>query len=397
MIVSAPFAAALYALWAGVLSRPYQWAVRPCRIVRDLDADDYRARRLYGLCWTALYYCTPVYFLVLSFPPLKRRVLRLFGLPGAGDFTTYPDTWIRDLPLLDIGAGAYISNRATIGTNIVMASGTILVDHVRIGAGALVGHLSMIGPGAELGERVEIGGGCGVGLRTRIGERASVGPMSTVGNGVEIGARTKLGMRTLVGSGARIAGGLRIPDGCHVPSRAVLRTQEDVDALMSRDATRAAVRVPVRVQLVPTGCSPSRLVPAASASGAVSGDPPARPRGDLPSALPAQRGHRPLLSPEAAEPPCTLATHRPFIELSCCDHMGAWAALLSVVLDEFDIEDLRTPTQCGVSGTPTIDARARLHNEALEALATGAGSVDSSRLATPSRRPRASEASSSPR
>jgi carbonic anhydrase/acetyltransferase-like protein (isoleucine patch superfamily) len=230
-VVGIPLAAALFAVWAGILSRPFQWALKPGRFTRDLRAADYRARRLYGLCWTAVYYCTPIYFLVLSLPPLKRLVFRLFGLPGSCDFTTYPDTWLRDLPLVELGPGAYLSNRATIGTNIVMANGRILVDRVRIGARALIGHLSMLGPGADIGSGAEIGVGCGVGLRTRIGPGATIGPMSTVGNGVQIGARTKVGMQCLIGSGATLAAGLRLPDRMHVPRRTVLRTQADVDAL----------------------------------------------------------------------------------------------------------------------------------------------------------------------
>ena len=35
-----------------------------------------------------------------------RDVFRIFGYRGSMDFTIYPDTWIRDLPLLDFGEGA---------------------------------------------------------------------------------------------------------------------------------------------------------------------------------------------------------------------------------------------------------------------------------------------------
>jgi hypothetical protein len=69
---------------------------------------------MYGLCWTSLYYCKPVYHFCLCVPWLKALVFRLFGYRGDLNFTVYPDTWIRDLPLLDFGKGAYISNRATL-------------------------------------------------------------------------------------------------------------------------------------------------------------------------------------------------------------------------------------------------------------------------------------------
>lgn len=85
--------------------------------------------------------------------------------------TVYPDTWIRNLPL-EIGECAQVPNRATLGTNMCLHDGTILVDEVRIGEGALIGHLSMIAPGAVIGDHAEVGVGTPSCLRYRR-ERAS--------------------------------------------------------------------------------------------------------------------------------------------------------------------------------------------------------------------------------
>ena len=82
----------------------------PGSFPRDLRAPLYRGRRLYGLCWTAVYYFTPVYWLFLTVPLLRRALFRLFGYRGQMDFTVYPDTWIRDLPLLEFGRGAYVGS-----------------------------------------------------------------------------------------------------------------------------------------------------------------------------------------------------------------------------------------------------------------------------------------------
>jgi hypothetical protein len=49
---------------------------------------------------------------------------RLLGHRGSLDFKVDPDTWIRDLPLRDLGPGAYVSNRATLGTNMVLSNTT---------------------------------------------------------------------------------------------------------------------------------------------------------------------------------------------------------------------------------------------------------------------------------
>lgn len=86
--------------------------------MRALSCQQYVDRRLYGLCWSCLYYFTPIYYLVLSIPILKHIVFRAFGYKGSLNITLYADTWIRDLPLLEIGKGVYIANKATIGTNM---------------------------------------------------------------------------------------------------------------------------------------------------------------------------------------------------------------------------------------------------------------------------------------
>src|SRR5690606_32657555 len=101
-------------LISGLLSCPFQSAIIPGRFPRDLGESIYARRRLYGLCWTLVYYCKPVYAGWLAVPALKRLLFRLFGYRGPTDFTVYPDTWIRDLPLLHFGSGVYVANRATL-------------------------------------------------------------------------------------------------------------------------------------------------------------------------------------------------------------------------------------------------------------------------------------------
>src|SRR5262245_12126123 len=130
-IAGAPLVfATIFLVTAAILSLPHQKAIVAGRYPRAISHPVYFHRRLYGLCWTSVYYFTPVYFLTLSIPFLKKIVFRGFGYKGDLDFTTYPDTWIRDLPLLKIGRGAYLSNKATIGTNIAFPDGSILVDSV---------------------------------------------------------------------------------------------------------------------------------------------------------------------------------------------------------------------------------------------------------------------------
>jgi carbonic anhydrase/acetyltransferase-like protein (isoleucine patch superfamily) len=220
--VAAPTYAVAFVLIAGLLSLPHQAAIKPGRYSRSLADPDYRGRRLYGLCWTVLYYCTPVYFVVLSVPLLKRLAFRLFGYRGSLDFTIYPDTWIRDLPLLDIGAGAYISNRATLGTNMVLTDGSVIVDRVTIGAGSLVGHLAMLGPGTVIGTDSEIGVATVLAVRVNIGNRVVVGAVSRIDSGVSVADGAHVGRSVYLGCGTRVLEAATVATGRSVAARTVI-------------------------------------------------------------------------------------------------------------------------------------------------------------------------------
>lgn len=231
-------APALFALtWvvtAGVLSLPHQGAIVAGTFPRRLEHAIYGSRRLYGLCWTAVYYAGPIYQLLLTIPATKKLMLRLFGYRGDLDITLYSDTWVRDLPLLDIGRGAYLSNKATIGTNICLQSGDILVDKITLAEGALVGHLTMLGPGAAIGKNAEVGVGCAIGIKVSIGDGARIGPAALVNHGARIGNGAQIGSMAYIGARVTIADGVCVPSGARIPDRAVIASQADVERYVPR-------------------------------------------------------------------------------------------------------------------------------------------------------------------
>jgi len=236
-ILAAVFA---YPLVAGLLSLPHQRFVRPTRIATDVRLRAYFHRRLYGLCWTSLYYHTPIYWLVLTLPWLKAIVFRLFGYRGSLRFTIYPDTWIRDLPLLRIGAGAYLSNKATIGTNMILHDRTILVDEVEIGPGATIGHLACVAPGTRCGSDSQIGVGAMLGLRTRIGNRTDVGSGVMLEHGADLGAGSTIQVGAYIGGAARIGERVVIPPLAAVRSRTRVPDQSALDAALAWSRAKGA-------------------------------------------------------------------------------------------------------------------------------------------------------------
>jgi carbonic anhydrase/acetyltransferase-like protein (isoleucine patch superfamily) len=226
---------AIYALGlvtvAALLSRLTLFAIVPGRFPRDLAHAVYGPRRLYALCWTTVYYCGPLYHAILAVPWLRRATFRAFGYRGPLGFTTYPDTWLRDLPLLTIADGAYLANKATIGTNVCLRSGDVVVGPVEIGAGALVGHLAVIGPGSVLGPEAELGVGATLGMEVRIGRGARIGPCAGINHGAIIGDGAEIGAASTVGVRAVIDPGVRIPSQFAVPDRAHVRSADDVAGL----------------------------------------------------------------------------------------------------------------------------------------------------------------------
>lgn len=218
----------IYILCAGIPTLPCHHAIRKGRFKRSAGDKVYKYRLVYGKCWSMVYYFTPLYQIILHNRFLKWLTFRIFGYKGSLNFTTYPDTWVRDLCCLKLGEGSYLSNRATIGTNIVQKSGHILVDEIQIGKGSVVGHLAILGPGAKIGDNSEVGVNCIIGIRTRIGNGVVVKPGATVYHASILADGVTVEPEAYVGVHCIVRKNITIPSGAVIPDGTVLNTQEDV-------------------------------------------------------------------------------------------------------------------------------------------------------------------------
>lgn len=220
VIAVAPVAyAAVLATIAGLFSLPHQKYVVAGTFRRDLNEPLYFHRRMYGLCWTCVYYFKVVYYICLTIPTLKALTFRLFGYRGNLDFTIYPDTWVRDLRLLKFEEGAYLANRATLGSNIVMTNGTIRVGAITVGKNSCIGHLALIGPGTCVGGDVEVGLATAVGINVVIADGTRIGPSSAISHGAMIGEECYLGELSYVGPCSRLGSNLKLAANTQVPAR----------------------------------------------------------------------------------------------------------------------------------------------------------------------------------
>lgn len=239
-----PFAIPVYPialmLAAGLIGRCVARHVQEGRFHRDPNTPLYRGRMIYGAAWTSLYYCKPILHLLLSCPPLKALMFRLFGYRGSLDFTIYPDSWIRDLRLLDFGPGTYVANRATLGTNQVRADGQIQVAPIRTGSRVIIGHLAMVGGGTVIGDDSEVGVAAKVGFKVRIGDRVAVGPDAVVDSGSRLHDDVAIGAKAYVGKCCIIGKGVQVPAGMVIPDRTVLRSDADLLVLPTAALHRVA-------------------------------------------------------------------------------------------------------------------------------------------------------------
>jgi UDP-3-O-[3-hydroxymyristoyl] glucosamine N-acyltransferase len=159
---------------------------------------------------------------VLALPWLKTVTFRLFGYHGSTRFTIYPDTWIRDLPLLEIGEGAYLSNNATVSPNICLNDGSILVKPIRIGAESLIGHAARVGPGVRIGERSEVGVATALAIHVVVGDDVRIGHCCDIDRGVHVANRVRIAEANSVGANSSLGESARTPFGLTVPARVTI-------------------------------------------------------------------------------------------------------------------------------------------------------------------------------
>lgn len=232
-----PVFALTYVTTAGLLSRFTLPAMVRGKFPRDLKHPVYGPRRLHALCWTAVYYCTPIYFAALTFPALKAWVFTLFGYRHSTNFTVYPDTWLRDLPVLKIEEGAYLSNRATIASNMCLTDGTVIVDHISFGRKCLVGHLAAVGPGSKLAENTEVGVYSVLGIKTRLDANSKVGPCCAINHGAVLESGAEVGTHSFLGVKTVVRSGVKIPAGSNIPPGSILSSQTDLDRIAREETT----------------------------------------------------------------------------------------------------------------------------------------------------------------
>ena len=107
-----------------------------------------------------LYYTNKLRFFLSEIPlmnqifsnqELKSLFFQTFGYEKSVNFTIYPNTWLRDLPLLDMGENVYLGDHLTLGTNrITPDQKDVIVAPIMIGDNTIFDQSCAIGCGSSM-------------------------------------------------------------------------------------------------------------------------------------------------------------------------------------------------------------------------------------------------------
>lgn len=225
----------LFISTAGFFGQIGKYGIIEGKFPRTPEHPIYALRRVFGAAWTQVFYFKPLYSIALGIPTIKKFMFRIFGYRGNLDFVVYPDCWLRDLPLLKINKGAYLANRSTIGTNICLDDGSILVGSIEFAENSMLGHLAVIALGTKVGKKSMIGTGCILGIRTFVGDNVDIGPRSRINHGSTILDGCKLLPGVTMGLKSKVGANVTVPECALIPSGVTVENQQECDELFKKE------------------------------------------------------------------------------------------------------------------------------------------------------------------
>lgn len=202
--------------------------IKPGTFKREENTKDYSDRLIYTREFRKFIYNPAVLNILFSDLELKTKFFRTFGYRGQMDFTIYPNCWLRDLPMLDIGEGTYLADGILLGTNQVSIDQKVLkVGTIKIGSRCVFDQQCKLGYNSVIGDDCIIGIQSAIGLKCRMGNGVKVGESTTIRHGVTIGDGAILGSETQVGSFSVIEDGVILPEFSRIPSFSLV-TQDGI-------------------------------------------------------------------------------------------------------------------------------------------------------------------------
>lgn len=190
---------------------------------RDPNDPEYQSRLYYTEKLRQYVYDPATMNTILGDPDLKAMFFKTFGYPGQMRFTIYPNCWLRDLPLLEIGEDAYLADGILLGTNQVSRNQkTLKVGPISIGARTVFDQQCMVGLNTKIGIECVIGVRACIGLFCSIGDRVVINALSNVSHKVHIGDGVTVGYDCTIGAGSIVEDDVVIEDYTKVPQNSLV-------------------------------------------------------------------------------------------------------------------------------------------------------------------------------
>ena len=220
--------------------------IKEGKFQRDQSIKDYKDRIDYTMVLRNFAYNPVVLNVIFTDQDLKTRFFRAFGYRGEVNFTIYPQCWLRDLPLLDIGKNVYLGDNILLGTNMVTPDQKALfVGKISIGNNCLFSQGCSIGGKTSIGEETKVGFEVAIGFRNTIGKCVNIGERSTIGHGNKIGDNVTIGYHSKIRHSCIIEDGVIIEEMSDIPSFSLV-TKEGISSRRKNKNIIAQINRPLR-------------------------------------------------------------------------------------------------------------------------------------------------------
>lgn len=194
--------------------------IKPGKFKRSPDDPNYVHRSYYTRMLKSFLTDYKLMNAILTDKKLQTRLFRVFGYEGEVDFTLYPQCWIRDLPLLQIGKMSYLGDGIVLGTNKVsIDQKTVKVGRITIGDHTIIDQDCMLGHSTHIGHHTAIGVRSCIGVKTRIGNNCRIAEIVNIGHCCNIGNNVSIGQVSAIGNFTTIADGTKIPAFSRIPPK----------------------------------------------------------------------------------------------------------------------------------------------------------------------------------
>ncbi|OJJ16060.1 hypothetical protein BKI52_35410 [marine bacterium AO1-C] len=194
-------------------------SIKPGKLRRNPEKVVYQQRLIYTKALRDYVYNPAALNIIFSDVKLKLLFFRTFGYKGKTNFTIYPNAWLRDFPMLDIGENVYLGDGILLGTNQVSVNQKFLtVGTISIGANSVFDQRCSVGYNTTIGKNAQIRFSTAIGLKCTLGENVILGEFNVIGHASQIGNNVTLNTHCRIGNFVTIDDEVVLEEFSNIPT-----------------------------------------------------------------------------------------------------------------------------------------------------------------------------------